>query len=109
VMVACRQVGAKSINLLAWAPKADVMFDTGNNSDQLHVANGSGWYYNTGGKTSMGFVAAGDSVQKNNCDTASSGSNDKRLCWHFNAGGYRCGATTGLNGDAGWERILYTR
>jgi hypothetical protein len=109
VMVACREVGAKSIKLLAWAPKADVMFDTGNNSDQLHVANGSGWYYNTDGKTSMGFVAAGDSVQKNNCDTANSGSNDKRLCWHFNAGGYRCGEVDGLNGNAGWERILYTR
>jgi hypothetical protein len=109
VMVACREVGAKSIKLLAWAPKADVMFDTGNNSDQLHVANGSGWYYNTDGKTSMGFVAAGDSVQKNNCDTANSGSNDKRLCWHFNAGGYRCGEVDGLNDNAGWERILYTR
>ena len=32
---------------------------------------------------------------------------DHPLCWHTNNGGWRCGATTGLNNNALWERKIF--
>jgi len=58
----------------------------------------------------VGFARAGDAVTRFSCDTGSDDA-DARLCWHTAAGsiniGYRCGANTGLNGDAGFERVIF--
>jgi len=112
LMLSCRETGSSTLTLLAQGNRSDVTFDTGVNSDVTHIANGVGWYFNNsfdggflGG--SWGFVRAGDSVAKFNCDTDTSGANDERLCWHLQGDpGYRCGATEDLFNDS-FERIVY--
>jgi len=117
LMLSCRPTGSSTLTLLAQAPREDVTFDTGENSDVTHIANGTGWYFNISapgendeGENAWGFVRAGDSVEKNNCDTDSTGADDERLCWHLQIGegGYRCGATEDLNGSTGFERVVYS-
>ena len=109
LMLSCRPVLSSSLALLAQADRSDVTFDTGNDSSSLHVANGTGWYFNTDSIQSWGFVKAGDTVQKENCDIDASGANDDRLCWHLNdSGGYRCGSVEELNESSAYERIVYT-
>jgi hypothetical protein len=114
LILSCLPTGSDTLTLLAAGARSDVTFDTGINEDVLHIANGSGWYFNnTGGGDlgeSWGFVRAGDSVFKDNCDTDTSGANDERLCWHLqqNAGGYRCGVTEDLNQSSSFERIVYS-
>lgn len=108
LMLTCRPVGSSSLALLAQADRSDVTFDTGNDSDFLHDANGTGWYFNQS-LGSWGFVRQGDTVQKENCDTNISGANNERLCWHLNdSGGYRCGAVLELNDSITYERIVYS-
>jgi len=118
LMLACRETDSSTLILLAQGMRSDVTFDTGiDNQDELHIANGVGWYFNADGLgeegNAWGFVRAGDSVDKNNCDTDTSGANDERLCWHLqeDTGGYRCGVMQDLNeGDEGsenYERIVY--
>jgi len=111
LMLSCRTTASDTLTLLAQGDRSDVTFDTGDNGDVTHIANGVGWYFNTPGRDSWGFVRAGDSVGKFNCDTDTSGANDERLCWHLlpdGSGGYRCGATEDLNGSVDFERIVYT-
>jgi hypothetical protein len=110
LMLSCQQTGSSTLTLLAQGNRSDVTFDTGDNEEVLHIANGVGWYFNTPGKDSWGFVRAGDSVQKSNCDVDTSGANDERLCWHLlpdENGGFRCRATEGLNSSVDFERIVY--
>ena len=114
LMLSCRPTGSDTLALLAQGGRSDVTFNTGDNTDVLHVANGVGWYFNdTGALTeegfSWGFVRAGDSVFKDPCDDDTSGANDERLCWHLNdQGGFRCGETVFLNESDSFERIVYT-
>ena len=111
LMLSCRPTGSSTLTLLAQGDRSDVTFDTGNNEDITHIANGVGWYFNSAegeSTNSWGFVRAGDSVEKDNCDVDTSGANDERLCWHLNGGGYRCGATEELNGSVDFERVVYT-
>lgn len=113
LMLSCRETNSSTLTLLAQGNRSDVTFDTGNDNDDVtHIANGVGWYFNNtpsgflGG--SWGFVRAGDSVLKRNCDVLNSGANDERLCWHVTReGGFRCGATEFLNSSESWERIVY--
>lgn len=94
---------ATSYTVLAAAPRADVVFNTGNGNNTTHLANGTAWYFSTG--YSWGFARGGDAVTRNSCDTM--GTNAAlRLCWHTGqgVGGYRAGATLGLNGDPTWTR-----
>lgn len=114
LMLACRQTGSDAYALLAQAPRADVTFVTPADATTVHVANGTGWYFNNG--QAWGFAKAGDTVTKSSCDTATSGSNDQRLCWHLGTttpgvlfGGYRCGASTSLNSSTAFERVLMHR
>jgi hypothetical protein len=104
LLLACRKVGAANWQLAAMGLKADVLFDCGSQSDCTHQANGVGWYYSA--SWSWGFVNGADAVQRNECDVAAG---PLRLCWHTgeNTGGYRCGDTTGLNGDPSWERGVF--
>ncbi len=103
LMIACRPAGADTYTVAAWAPRADVLFDTGTDQTTTHAANGVEWYYNAA--WSWGFAPAGETVGKDSCDATAGAS---RLCWHTEAtyGGYRCGGTLGLNSDSSWERVV---
>src|SRR5204863_10174647 len=109
LMLACRPTGSQTLTLAAWAPRPDVLFDPGGCTNLDHPANGTSWYYNL--SCSWGFYGPGDGVSRNSCDTAAGAHPEWRLCWHTGgnnlSGGYRCGVTTGLNGSAAWERIVY--
>ena len=116
LMLSCRPTGSDTLTLLAQGVRSDVTFDTGLNSGVTHIANGVGWYFNISafdetdeGENAWGFVRAGDSVNKDNCDIDSSGADDERLCWHIQRtnGGYRCGATQDLNDSRSFESIVY--
>jgi hypothetical protein len=121
VLTACNQellllaggpTDSSTLTVLAAAPRTDVLFDTGT-SDIPHNANGSGWYFNP--DWSWGFAKEGDPIIRDSCDVAADqdpGPNpDLRLCWHTEGnsldGGYRVGATTGLNGSTAYTRYIY--
>jgi hypothetical protein len=115
-MMACRPKGSSTLQLAAYAPIADVMFDTGT-SDTPHNANNVGWYFY--GSESWGFAPAGDTIERITCDVqdssigASGGvDGDKRLCWHTSSdslqGGWRCGKNDTLNASTDFERLLFT-
>jgi len=108
LILSCLPTGSDTLTLLAAGARSDVTFDTGNNEGVTHNANGVGWYFNDTSLFSWGFVRAGDSVEKDNCDTDTSGANDERLCWHLDGGGFRCGVTTFLNSSTDFERIVYS-
>jgi hypothetical protein len=112
LLLAGGPTGEPSLTVLAAAPRADVLFDTGQSNDP-HNANGTGWYFNS--DYSWGFAKQGDPISRDSCDIVADdvpGPNpDLRLCWHteagFLTGGYRAGATTGLNGSAEYTRYIY--
>jgi Notch-like protein len=110
LMMACRPVRSPTLTVSAMANWGDVFFDVGVGADSVHGANGSDWYYN--GESSWGFAPPGAGVSRNSCDTAAT-LPEQRLCWHTGGAsvqpGWRCGATTGLNGDGGWERLIFQR
>ncbi|KFN45028.1 autotransporter domain-containing protein [Arenimonas oryziterrae] len=118
LMLACRPTGNPTLTLLAQAPRADVLFDTGTDSATVHTANGSDWYYNS--SWSWGFGPGGVGASKNSCDIMDSSfgayggpgtSGPLRLCIHTGGGvlngGWRCGTNDSLNGNNGFERIVY--
>jgi hypothetical protein len=114
LMMACRPLGSSVLQLAAYAPRADVLYDTGLGNDP-HVANGVGWYFN--GSHSWGFAPEGATLTRNSCDTEDSSINadgidgDLRLCWHTGdarvQGGWRCGYNDVLNGSFAYERLLF--
>jgi hypothetical protein len=112
LLLAGGPTGSSSLTVLAAAPRADVIFDTGQ-SDDPHNANGSGWYFNT--DFSWGFAKEGDPISRDSCDVAADqdpGPNpDLRLCWHtgsgFLEGGYRAGAVSNLNNSTDYTRYVY--
>jgi len=115
LMMACRPKGSSTLQLAAYAPIADVMFDTGIGNSP-HAANGVGWYFY--GSKSWGFAPEGDAIERMTCDVqdssigASGVDGDKRLCWHTSGnalqGGWRCGRNDTLNNSAEFERLLFT-
>jgi hypothetical protein len=115
LMLAGGQNGSSTLTVLAAAPRADVIFDTGR-SNTPHDANGSGWYFN--GDYSWGFAKQGDPIERDNCDIVGdsddpTGPNgDLRLCWHTQAGaldpGFRAGTADFLNSEpSGYTRYVY--
>jgi len=115
LMLACRDTGSPTLNLLAQAPRSDVITPTGSGATSVHTANGTDWYFDNsgsvgaGGGGSWGFLREGDQVNKDSCDTAgfSEASGAFKLCWHFDppkVGGYRCGDDTS---EDGIERIVF--
>lgn len=114
LMMACRLIGSPTLQLAAYAPRADVMFDTGLGNEP-HNANGVGWYFS--GSQSWGFAPQGDAITRNSCDTQDSSidvngiDGDLRLCWHtggdFIQGGWRCGLNDVLNSSFAYERLLF--
>ncbi len=107
LMLACRETGSSTIQLLAAAPAVDVLTDTGTGNTP-HNANGTGWYFN--GDFSWGFALEGDPISLNECDTENTNP-ELRLCWHtiqsFTVGGWRCGVNTGLNDSTAYEKLIY--
>jgi hypothetical protein len=110
LLMACRPVGSATWNLVAMAPRADVLFDCGQQTNCTKQSNGVGWYYSD--SYSWGFAPGGEDVNRGSCD-ADNGSlpdPDKRVCWHTSGGsinqGYRCGANN-LNSAADWERAVF--
>jgi hypothetical protein len=103
---------SSTLTVLAAAPRADVLFDTGESNDP-HNANGTGWYFSP--NFSWGFAKEGDPILRDSCDVAADqdpGPNpDLRLCWHTEFGsfdgGYRAGAVTELNGSTDYTRYIY--
>jgi hypothetical protein len=106
---------SSTLTVLAAAPRADVLFETGS-SDTPHDANGSGWYFND--SWSWGFAKQGDPIIRDTCDVAATPGDDPtgpnpdlRLCWHTNSGfldnGYRAGAVIGLNSSTAYTRYIY--
>ena len=110
VMYGCRQVGSANWTLLAQGDTAEVFRNTGDAGNNLTRNNDVDWYYSE--NWSLGFVPAGTGVSRNSCDTNGDPGNSRRLCWHSGGGnmtgGYRCGASLGLNGAANWERTIWT-
>lgn len=121
LMVACRQAGSATLTAAAWAPRADVFFDTGN-LNIPHVANGVGWYFdpNSGAvRSSWGFAPAGAPILRQTCDVKNSsrdptgGDGNKRVCFETGTGllldGWRCGTTDDLHlaTGAAWERVVF--
>ncbi len=108
LMMACRQAGSSTLQVAAYAPRNDVLFDTGP-GNSVHNANGVGWYFSE--NESWGFAPLGAAVARGSCDVLQSLSSDSRLCWHTLGGGldggWRCGADTELNGSVAFERLLF--
>lgn len=114
LMLACRATGSATFQLLAHAPRADVLFVTSGNTP--HDANGSGWYFND--QSSWGFAPQGAAIALSSCDTVDSaltggntgGTGADRLCWHLNPGalegGWRCGTSEDLNSSTAFERVV---
>lgn len=108
LLMACRQVGQANYRVLAMAPRVDVLHECGQDSTCAFESNGVAWYYND--SWSWGFVPGGQVPNRFSCDVNNPNSDD-RICWHSGGGmingGYRCGSVNGLNGDNGWERVVF--
>jgi hypothetical protein len=111
LLLAAGPTGSSTLTVLAAAPRADVLFDTGT-SNTPHNANGSGWYYSP--NYSWGFAKQGDPIVRDPCDTVATdlpGPNPaQRLCWPTSGGslaaGGRAGATFGIS-DGSYTRYVY--
>lgn len=103
IIVAARETGSNVFALLGAATKDFLStFTTSGNTTVNH--NGIEWY--NVANSSFGFAGAGDTVSRSSCDTNNINA-DLRLCWHTSGGGgWRAGATTGLNGSIAWEKVL---
>jgi hypothetical protein len=107
LLVACRPLGDATLTVAAMGYATDVFTVVPDTPTASITANGVQWYY--GAAYSMGFAPAGATLSRNSCDTGAT-DGDQRLCWHTGGGGgWRCGTTTNLNSDAGWERVVYQR
>jgi len=109
LMLACKiKSSSLIINLLAWAPREDVLFETSATSPS-HYKNGASWYFSM--SKSWGFAKEGDAIHRGSCDTNSRNDN-YRLCWHTSSqrmqNGYRCGTATYPN-EFTYERIIFHR
>ncbi|MBP6013223.1 MAG: PEP-CTERM sorting domain-containing protein [Alphaproteobacteria bacterium] len=106
LMLAGITTGGETYDVLAWAPRVDVLFDTGTgDSTTTHAANGSEWYY--AATWSWGFAGLGDTVSKGQCDT-NGGTERDRLCWHTLdfVGGWRSGDNTLLNESTEFTKVI---
>jgi len=92
--------------VLAAGERSSVLAVTGHNVTTNQ--NGTEWYYNP--DASMGFAPNGATINQSTADL--DGWYDPlRLSWHLNGGlmhgGYRAGATLGLNQSTDWSRYIY--
>ncbi len=104
LMLACRRVGADALTVAAMGERAEVLRPVADTADATHAHNGVSWYFTEG--RAWGFAVAGAGVTRNHCDTTEGA---RRMCWHLDGGGFRCGSTQWLNDDRNWERVIYQR
>jgi hypothetical protein len=62
LMLACRPMGSATYSLLAWAPRADALWNAGTSATSSRLSNGAQWYYSD--SWSWGFAGAGDAVNR---------------------------------------------
>ncbi|MFC3216625.1 fibronectin type III domain-containing protein [Comamonas sp. JC664] len=109
--MACRATGTNSLQVLAQAPKIDVMTDTGT-AFAITTKQWSRMVFQF--ELFWGFAAEGQAVSRSSCDTQNSSGEGSatRMCVHTNqgnlSGGWRCGGATGLNESSAFERVFYT-
>ena len=108
LLLGCRPTGSDTLMVAANAPRQDVLFDCGTQSDCALSSNGAAWYFS--GDWSWGFARAGQPVNRFSCDIELNDPN-ARVCWHTSANalfeGWRCGANVDLGG-ADFERVVFT-
>ena len=88
MLLAGGDAGAPTWDVLAAAPRADVLFDTHNSfadTTSTHPANGSDWYFNA--DWTWGFLKQGDPRHLFECDQDFTTNPQLRLCWHTGVGG----------------------
>ena len=109
LLMACRPTNSPTLTLVAMAPRADVLFDCGQQMNCANQANGVGWYYDE--EWSWGFAPGGQPVNRFSCDFNEGNQSlpHLRMCWHTSgnsiSGGYRCGNTTPFGSD--WQRLVF--
>jgi hypothetical protein len=105
LLVAGHQRGSDTYAVLAAAPKADALTDTGANTSNTHTVNGSQWYNSD--LWAFGFAPEDGAVTLSSCDITEG---EDRLCVHtFSAvGGFRVGSAMNLNSDTNWEIVVYS-
>jgi hypothetical protein len=107
LMMAGTPVGSPDYQLLAAAPRADVLHEAGTVPDGSLLSNGTKWYFNN--NHSWGFGPNGDTINRVACDYNSGIQTNpsKHLCWHTSANalsvGYRTG---GVTDDASYARLV---
>jgi hypothetical protein len=105
LMLACRRTGAAEYTVLAHAPREAVLIDTGHTNAPT-IANGTGWYFNEA--WSWGFAAAGDPIDRAECDVDTETRSELRMCIPTSAGatglGFRCGDNFVYTDE--WERVF---
>ncbi len=104
LLLGCRPAGRAALTVAAMGERAEVLRSVADTADATHAHNGVAWYFTEG--RSWGFAPGGAEVNRNHCDTTAG---DQRVCWHLDAGGFRCGDTQWLNEDRAWERVIYQR
>lgn len=105
LLLGCRPMNSTILTVAAVGLRSDVLYNCSTLSSCTNVANGVGWYYSN--NWSWGFTNGSDTVARSSCDSLTN--TPTRLCWHTGqaGGGYRCGASTGLNSDLTTERVIY--
>ena len=115
LLLACRVTGSATLDVVAMAPRTDVLFDCQSQANCSHAANGVGWYYSD--SYSWGFAPENSPVNRNSCDIVDSqsypggGATDgaQRICWHTGGGsissGWRCGKPDFIGNT--YERLVY--
>jgi hypothetical protein len=71
------------LDVLATAPREDVLADMGDSRNGTHISNGTGWYFSD--SWSWGFVAEGDEPNRISCDVGRVLA-PTTLCWHTDSG-----------------------
>ncbi|MCB9547804.1 MAG: hypothetical protein H6706_18435 [Myxococcales bacterium] len=109
IMYGCKANNANAWQVLAQGSRAAVFREIGRVNNPV-IDNQVAWYFSV--DWSLGFAPAGQAISRNSCDTQN-GLGDKRICWHSRGGsmngGWRCGNNTGLNGNNGYTRVIWTR
>jgi hypothetical protein len=107
LMMACKPTNSSTIQLLAWAPRDDVLFQT-SAVNPKHYVEGPSWYFSTTKPYSWGFAKEGDDIKRAQCDYGAPVNGKYRLCWHTNdSKGFRCGEKT--YPGSSYERMIFHR
>jgi len=108
IAVGCKQAGSTTLSVVA-VDSYDFLMSVQPNQYTAYQnpATGGAYWTNYPGK-SLGFAPI-STVSLNSADTTDTNS-PQRLSWHYdnsNVGGWRCGATVGLNSDTNWNKVIF--